>query len=93
MTVTLATSRLEQGTTYTLSARNVRDRAYHVHTIVPAPPHHFRYTGLYAWWKLNDGQGDRAVNFLPYQETLNPNTRPEAPCATAQSDRPSTQEG
>ena len=93
VTVTLATSRLEQGTTYTLSARNVRDRAYHVHTIVPAPPHHFRYTGLYAWWKLNDGQGDRAVDFLPYQETLKPKYQAGSAVRDGASDRPSTQEG
>jgi alpha-galactosidase len=63
VTVSLKTSPLRADTDYALSVNNVRDRARTVHTIAPNSRQTFRYTGLYAWWKLNDGQGDVARDF------------------------------
>ena len=62
-TVTLKTSRLHQNKNYTLSVSNIRDRARIVHTIAPNSRQEFRYSGMFAWWKLDDGQGDLARDF------------------------------
>ena len=56
-TVWLKTSRLREGPTYTLTVNNLRDRARIVHTLARDSRKTFRSTGLYAWWKLNDGRG------------------------------------
>ena len=72
-TVRLQTSRLRQDTPYALTVSNVRDRARSVHTLAPNTCEAFRYTGLYAWWKLDEGQGDVARDYSGngHQGTLN----------------------
>jgi alpha-galactosidase len=62
VTVTLRTSPLSKGTGYTLTVENVRDRARTPHAIAPDSRRPFRYSGLYGWWRLDEGKGDLALD-------------------------------
>lgn len=57
MTVTLHTSPLSEGTTYTLSVNNVKDRAAKPNPVAPDSRRTFQHTSLIAQWKLDDGAG------------------------------------
>ena len=61
-TVTLSTSPLREGKTYTLTVNRVSDRARHPQTIAPGSRQTFQYSGLYAWWRLDEGQGSTIVD-------------------------------
>ena len=60
--VTLSTSPLTVGTAYTLTVNGARDLAASPHTIAPGSREHFRYSALYAWWRLDDGQNGTVVD-------------------------------
>jgi alpha-galactosidase len=60
--VTLTTSPLSDAATYSLTVRNVRDCARTPHTIADNATRTFRYSGLYGWWRLDDGTGDTAAD-------------------------------
>ncbi len=60
--VTLTTSPLTEGTAYTLTVNGVRDLASSPHIIAPDSRKAFRYTALYAWWRLDDGLNGTAVD-------------------------------
>lgn len=62
ITVTLKTSPLSKGTTYALAVNRVKDRARTPNTVASGSRHTFQYRGLYGWWRLDDGQGDLAVD-------------------------------
>ena len=62
LTVTLRTSPLSKDTDYALTVQRVKDRARTPHAIAAGSRHTFRYSGLYGWWKLDDGKGDVAVD-------------------------------
>ncbi|MFI5377932.1 MAG: LamG-like jellyroll fold domain-containing protein [Tepidisphaerales bacterium] len=61
-TVTLTTSPLSDTVTYALTVRNIRDIARTPHTIVDNAARTFRYSGLFGWWRLDDGAGDTAAD-------------------------------
>ena len=62
MTVTLRTSPLSKGTDYVLAVKQIKDRARTPHTIAVDCRTPFRYRGMYGWWRLDDGQGEMAVD-------------------------------
>lgn len=62
VSVTLRTSPLAKDIEYALAVRDVKDHARTPHTITSGSRHPFRYSGLYGWWKLDDGQGNVAVD-------------------------------
>jgi len=61
-TVTLTTSPLSLGVEYALTAKNVRDRARKPNAMAPDARKTFHYSGLYGWWKLNEGKGYTAAD-------------------------------
>jgi hypothetical protein len=61
-TVTLATSPLADGADYGITVKNVSDRARKPNVIAPEARKAFRYSGLFAWWKLDDGKDLVAVD-------------------------------
>jgi alpha-galactosidase len=60
--VTLTTSPLTEGTTYALTVNRVCDRAARPHAIATDSRTAFRYSGLYAWWRLDDTSGGTAID-------------------------------
>lgn len=60
--VRLTTTPLQEGTTYTLSVRDLHDRARTPHALAAGARASFQTTGLYAWWKLDDERGDVALD-------------------------------
>jgi hypothetical protein len=57
-TVTLTTSSFPLGGgDFVLAVSNIRDRARKPNVIGPATRKSFRYSPLYAWWKLDEGKG------------------------------------
>jgi alpha-galactosidase len=56
-TVTLKTSLLSEGITYSLSVYNIKDRAAKPHSVQTNTLKTFKHTSLIAHWKLDDGQG------------------------------------
>ena len=62
VTVNLRTSPLAKGTDYRLTVDRVTDRARTPHPIAPNSRKTFQDSGLYGWWKLDDGQGDVATD-------------------------------
>jgi alpha-galactosidase len=63
VTVTLRTSPLAKDTTYTLTVNGIKDRARTPHTIAADSRSPFQYSGMYGWWRLDDGQGDMARDY------------------------------
>ena len=61
-TVTLTTSSLSLGVEYALTAKNVRDKARNPNAMAPDARKAFRYSGLYGWWKLDEGKGRVAAD-------------------------------
>ncbi|MCY2990495.1 MAG: alpha-galactosidase [Planctomycetota bacterium] len=61
-TVTLKTSVLAEGVTYGLTVNNIQDRARTPHTLARNSRQAFQYSGLVAWWRLDEGQGDAAAD-------------------------------
>jgi alpha-galactosidase len=59
-TVRLRVSPLTKSQSYTLVVKGVRDRARNPHLMTDPSQHALAYSGLYGWWKLDDGQGDVA---------------------------------
>jgi PKD repeat protein len=62
LTVTLQTSPLAEGVTYTLTSNNIQDCARTPQTLAPDSRQPFEYRGLYGWWKLDEGQGLTAAD-------------------------------
>ena len=62
VTVNLRTSPLAKGTDYRLTVDHVRDRARTPHAIASDSRQEFQYSGMYGWWKLDDGQGGVAAD-------------------------------
>jgi hypothetical protein len=62
VTVTLATSPLSEERDYILAVHGVKDRARTPHVIASDSRRTFRYRGLYAWWRLDESQGETAVD-------------------------------
>ena len=60
--VTLTTAPLSLGVEYTLTAKNVRDRARKPNAIAPDTRATFRYSGLYGRWPLDEGKGRTAAD-------------------------------
>ncbi|HEY3324299.1 MAG TPA: LamG-like jellyroll fold domain-containing protein [Planctomycetota bacterium] len=60
--VTLTVSPLAEKVDYTLSVSNVKDRSRSANAIAAGAKQTFRYSGLYAHWRLDDGQGEIAVD-------------------------------
>jgi hypothetical protein len=60
--VTLTTSPLAENGDYTLAVANVKDRARQANVIAPDSRKTFRCSNLFAHWRLDDGQGDAAVD-------------------------------
>ena len=59
-TVTLKTEPLARGE-YSIAVKGIRDLARKPN-VLAATSRKFRYEGLYAWWKLNEGQGCMAAD-------------------------------
>lgn len=59
-TVTLTTAPLARGE-HSITVKGIRDLARKPN-ILAATSRKFRYEGLYAWWKLNEGQGRMAAD-------------------------------
>jgi len=59
-TVTLTTTPLARGE-YSIAVKGIRDLARKPN-VLAATSKKFRYEGLYAWWKLNEGQGRVAAD-------------------------------
>jgi alpha-galactosidase len=59
-TVTLRTAPLDTAKNYVIRVNHVKDRAWHPHAIEADSRRPFRYLGMYAWWKLDEGKGTAA---------------------------------
>jgi len=62
LAVTLTTSPLSPNADYVLAVSNIKDRARQVNAIAPGSRKTFRYSGMFAHWKLDEGKGELALD-------------------------------
>jgi hypothetical protein len=62
VTVTLRTSPLARRTEYRLAVERVKDRARTPRALASGSRVPLEYTGMYGWWKLDEGKGDAALD-------------------------------
>jgi len=62
VTVTLTTAVLSEGLTYTLSVKDIKDRAARPNTVPPNTQKTFIHTAVLARWKLDEGKGEVAAD-------------------------------